>query len=195
MKLQQLPKKDTQEVIRRHQKVEKGNAGYFYLLLTIILFTIGWIVLMKVIDFSNKHEIVKNSIVQAQFKWPLEIREKEEAKVVEKMILPEYPLDQVDTPLKTYICNKFGIYDCKIALGIAQAESGFREDAININTNDTIDVGIFQINSVHFKQEGCSLKDIVDEYKNVDCAFSIFKASGWGAWSAFKNDSYLAHLD
>jgi len=84
--------------------------------------------------------------------------------------------------------------DCKIALGVAQAESGFREDAININDNGTIDVGIFQINSVHFKQEGCTLQDVVYQNKNVECAYKIFKASGWSAWTAWKSGSYLAEV-
>ena len=93
-----------------------------------------------------------------------------------------------------YICDKWGIADCKIALAVAKAESGMREQAFNINTNNTVDIGIFQINSIHFNKEGCSLKEITDAYKNVDCAYQIYKASGWNAWSAFNNSSFKNNL-
>ena len=109
-----------------------------------------------------------------------------------KVVL-NYP-DAIDTPLKKYICDKFGVYDCKTALAVASAESGLREQAVHINNNNTIDVGIFQINSIHFKQEGCSLKEIIDQYKNVDCAYGIWKVQGWNPWVAFINGNYLGKL-
>lgn len=149
---------------------------------------------MAAFDWFNQHEVIKQPVVQAKFAWPLKIQEKQGPQIIEKPAPIEYTAE-IDTPLKQYICDTFGPMDCKIALGVAQAESGFREDAFNINTNDTIDVGIFQINSIHFAKEGCSLQDVVFANKNVECAYKIWKASGWNAWSAYKNESFLAHVE
>ena len=83
----------------------------------------------------------------------------------------------------------------RIALAVSKAENGTRQpDRFNINTNGTIDIGIFQINSVHFKREGCSLAEIVDAYKNVDCAYQIWQEQGWNPWVAFTTNKYLGHL-
>ena len=158
---------------------------------------------MKAIDFSNKHEIVKNPIVQATFKWPLEIRVKEEAKVIEKIIEPATP-DQVDTNIKKYACEKFGEFHCLTMIAVFQGESGWDNTKWNYNTNDTLDYGIAQINSVHWKQAGCALQDIVDEINNIDCAYKIWdRADGkegdnqgsFSPWVVYQNGNYLAHLD
>lgn len=173
---------------------KKKKPYWLFTLIVIILLIISWVLFMRALDFANTHTFKKNPVVAMQFKMPITIAPKEEPKVIETFKPIEYTAE-VDTPLKQYICDKFGAMDCKIALGIAQAESGFRSDAFNINTNDTIDIGVFQINSVHFKQAGCSLEEVVFANKNVDCAYSIWKASGWKAWSAYNNSSYLAQLD
>lgn len=158
----------------------------------LILTAIGYLVI-KINDFFNRNYLQFNQVVQVKLQTPVEIKER--VTTVNNIIqiaseLPEITKD----PLEKYICEKWGIADCKIALAVAKAESGMREDAININTNNTIDVGIFQINSVHFKQAGCSLKDITDAYKNVDCAYSIFKSSGWNAWVAFTKGYFVDKL-
>ena len=150
---------------------------------------------MKAIDFSNKHEIVKNPIVQATFKWPLEVRVKEEPKVVEKIIEPATP-ESIDTPIKKYICEKFGQFECLTAVAVANHEGLNRApDDQNTNENGSIDTGIFRINSVHQKRPGCSLAELIDAYKNVDCAKILFDEQGWGIWVAYSTGRYLADLD
>src|SRR3972149_4069999 len=66
-----------------------------------------------------------------------------------KKVALTYP-EEIDTPIEKYICERFGPYQCINALAIAKSESSLREDAIGININ-SIDIGIFQINSIHFK--------------------------------------------
>jgi hypothetical protein len=110
------------------------------------------------------------------------------------VIYPTIKIDETEkdlTPIESYIKAKFG-YDYKIMLAIAKAESGLNPSAYHANDNGSIDIGILQINSSHFKQVGCSLPEVIDPYKNIDCAYSIYKASGMTAWSAFNNGSYLA---
>lgn len=202
--MNQLPRKEAKQIIKNHQESEeKGNAIYFWLILVVILFSLGWIGLMKLIDFSQSYEIVKNPIVQATFKWPLEIRVKEEAKVIEKIIEPATP-DQVDTNIKKYACEKFGEFHCLTMIAVFQGESGWDNTKWNYNTNDTLDYGIAQINSVHWKQAGCALQDIVDEINNIDCAYKIWdRADGkegdnqgsFSPWVVYQNGNYLAHLD
>lgn len=92
-----------------------------------------------------------------------------------------------------YICYVFG-KDCPMALAISQAENGTRQcDRFGINTNNTIDVGIFQINSVHITKDW-TLKDLTDCHKNIDYAKQIFDQSGWIAWSTYNNGSYKQFL-
>jgi hypothetical protein len=83
--------------------------------------------------------------------------------------------------------------DCKMALAIASAESGLRCDAVHINDNNTVDLGVFQLNSVHLKKGGnWTLANMGDCYKNVDLAYEMFKEQGWQPWVAYLNGSYLA---
>lgn len=104
------------------------------------------------------------------------------------------PQAEAEEPtLEEYVISKFGKHG-QIALAVFKAESGLREDAYNVNTNGSIDVGVAQINSVHFTKEGCSLKELIEWKKNVNCAYQIFEASGFNAWTAFKNQSYVNKL-
>ncbi len=161
----------------------------------VAMLVLGLMAIVDINNFFDKNYLQFNQVLQVILKYPIEVKKR--MPIIQKVVL-DYP-KEIDTPLKKYICDKFGTYDCKTALAIADAESGFQEQIVNINVDPTtgkksIDVGIFQINQVHFGQPGCSLKEIVDAYKNVDCAFGIFQASkGWGAWTTFDNGAYLIH--
>jgi hypothetical protein len=168
-------------------KVNEHSKLIISVLVAILAILFGSITLVKTNEFFDKNYLQFNQIIKVVFQKPIEIKKR--VPIIQKIVL-DYP-KEIDTPLKKYICDKFGPYDCKTALAIADAESGFQEQVVHINTNNTIDVGIFQINEVHFKQAGCSLKEIVDAYKNVDCAFGIFQGSGWGPWTTYTNGSYL----
>lgn len=98
-----------------------------------------------------------------------------------------------DRDLAEYICSKD--WNCEVALAVAMAESGMRADSLNLNGGHSLDVGIFQINvKYHGKKQGCSLAELADKYKNVDCAYSIWKQQGWNPWVAYTNGMYLAHI-
>ena len=92
-----------------------------------------------------------------------------------------------------YIRLVFG-KDGKTAVAIAKAESGLRCDAQNVNKGtNSLDIGAMQINSVHLRK-GWKVADLLDCHKNVDLAYEIYKGSGWGAWSTYKNGSYKKFL-
>jgi len=65
---------------------------------------------------------------------------------------------------------------------IAKCESGLREDAININRNKSWDGGVYQINSIH----KVPAKYVFDYQYNIDFAYKLFLAQGFGPWSASK---------
>ena len=173
----------------------KRKPYYLFTLLGIFLVILLWVGFTSIFSYLNTHTFTKQAmVIPPSFHWPLRIEKKEEPKVVEKIVIPEYTAE-IDTPIKKYVCDKFGVMDCKIALGVIQAESGFNDQAWNVNDNGSIDVGLWQINSIHFKQPGCSLKEVIDPIDATNCAYSIWKASGWNVWSSVNNGSYLAQID
>ena len=159
--------------------------------------TIGFLVFLAYgVWFTNnwfeKHYLIFNKPVEVYFNPPIQVRgRKPEVKLI---VIDKTPkLDQL-TPIEKYICDKFGVYDCKMALAVARAESGMNAEAWNVNRNGTIDVGIFQINSIHFNQPGCSLKEVADAKGNVDCAYSIWQEQGWRPWTVAKNGRFIKFL-
>lgn len=103
-----------------------------------------------------------------------------------------YP-EGVDTDIEKYICDKWGIADCKMALAIAKAESGIRCDAIGINKNGTADIGVFQLNTVHMNKGGdWTLANMADCYKNVDLAYELYEQQGYKPWVVYNNGWVLA---
>lgn len=68
------------------------------------------------------------------------------------------------------------------AIKVANCESGLRSNAHNrANTNGTEDVGVFQINTVHFKKYG--RENLFNPDVNIQAAYDI--RTGWGNWSAW----------
>lgn len=167
-------------------------------ILAIIVIALGLILasilFVKLATWFNKNEVITKTPIIVKFQRMIEIKERESVSpVVIKNIV--YASDEkIDTPLKQLICDTFGAYECKTALAVAQAESGMREDAWNHNSNNTLDIGLFQINSIHWKKEGCSLKELVTVEGNVACAYKLFQESGWGIWAVVQNGSVAQQL-
>lgn len=184
---------------RFNWKVKGGIA----LIILLVIMGFGFWSFMKVNEFFEKNYFQFNQILKVEVKPPFEIKERkievaEAVTIIQELEIP----DEAKTPIEKYICEKWGVYDCKLAIAIARAE-GLKydedgeliPDAVNVNTNGTIDIGIFQINTVHFSKPQCRLRDMVDPYKNVDCAYSIYEAQSWTPWVAFTNGSYIKHYD
>lgn len=79
----------------------------------------------------------------------------------------------------------------EMAVAIARCESGLRPNATGYNSN-SIDQGVFQINSIH--QAKYAGEDIYNLDVNLRVAYQIFKASGWGAWTTYHNGCYQHFL-
>lgn len=171
----------------------------FILVVVILILTASYSALIAVNNWFNAYQFQFNKPVTIQLQKPIEVIERKVT--ILELVQKRDSLPEPKTDIEKYICEKWGIYDCKIALAIARAE-GLKydengkviPDLFNINTNGSMDVGVFQINSIHYHKPQCQLKDMVDPIKNVDCAYSIYEGSGWGAWSAFNNGSFEKHL-
>jgi len=75
------------------------------------------------------------------------------------------------------------------------AESHGNPQAYNgANSNGTNDAGLWQVNSIHVDSGLISSEDRFNPEKNVAAAYAIYKGSGFKAWSAFQNKSYLKWL-
>lgn len=117
--------------------------------------------------------------------------------------LSELALSQPNPNLANYILEKWGATSGRTALAVARAENGTMVcDRVNVNSNFTIDVGVFQINTVHFKR--WPLTDLIDCYKNVDAAYVIWdRADGiegdgkgnFSPWVAYWSGSYERFLN
>lgn len=184
---------------KKEEKTEDNGSWFNWKVKSAIALTLI-IALVVIVSYSfiqiskwfDTHYFQWNPVVVLDLNQPFYIQERVPEVQVEKVLL-DYP-DEIDTPLKEYICEKFGNYDCKIALSVASAESGLREDAYGVNTNGTIDIGVFQINQVHWEKEGCSPKELFDAYKNVDCAYQIWQVQGWTPWVAYQNGAFKNNL-
>jgi hypothetical protein len=168
--------------------------------------------LVRATKFNEEKVIEKQQVLDLSFKVqkPFVIKQREDilSPVVEiKEVEREAPINDLvtsfdgeDREIVEYICEKWGMTKCGVAVAVAQSENfwnktkSFVADRYQINTNGTIDVGIFQVNSVHFTKPGCSLAELVDPYKNIDCAYTIYSEQGWVPWVAYNNRNFLAFL-
>ena len=82
-----------------------------------------------------------------------------------------------------YIDAKFGSA-APTARRIASCESSYRETAINTNTNGGIDIGVFQMNTIHDGGNRTAFAHDLLCYKtNVDKAYQLYQQSGgFGPW-------------
>jgi len=149
-----------------------------FLLITLVLVGIAF---YQINQFFQKHEFVFETPVIVQTPVYLIDRAQAQTIVINQIKPDNLPLNDNEK----YLCQVFG-QQCKNALMIQHLENGTEQcDRFHINTNNTIDVGFMQINSVHLKQ-GFSLTDLADCRKNIDIAYQIYKSSGWSAWTTAK---------
>lgn len=158
---------------------------------------------VRINDWSYKHEIQKpiviltgqgDSIVNI-IKRPV-VTDRKPLQVLSpivQQVVSEINYDELNS-IEKMICDKWGLYDCKVAIAIAKSESGLREQAWNANNNGTLDLGVFQVNSVHWDKDGCSMKELLDAKKNIDCAYSIYEAQGWHPWVVYQTGSFVGNL-
>lgn len=85
-----------------------------------------------------------------------------------------------------------GSKDLTIAVAVSLAENQNSDPKIVSpkNRNGTVDIGLWQINSVHGYPEA-QLKEGIG---NARAAYEVFLKQGWGAWSTYKSGAYLLFM-
>ena len=81
----------------------------------------------------------------------------------------------------------FKIPEIKNMFLIASMESSLNPSAINYNRNGTVDIGLFQINSVWHKRCGVNSTELYDVNANIKCALIVLRNQGLSAWVTWKN--------
>jgi hypothetical protein len=79
------------------------------------------------------------------------------------------------------------IADCESGngtLGSANQKGKNGQLAINVNTNGTVDVGKYQINSIHFKEAASLGYDLMTEEGNTAYAKWLYANKGTGDWAS-----------
>lgn len=64
--------------------------------------------------------------------------------------MPKIELPEQEKSIAQHICEATNGENCDILVNLAYCESKLDKEAYNVNTNGTIDLGLFQINSVHY---------------------------------------------
>lgn len=108
---------------------------------------------------------------------------------------PQTPLPQGCEAYRSLI----GQYDwnVQIAYAIMRAENTGCDPAIDnrgLNSDGSVDYGLFQVNSVHAAEVGGNLAALYDPATNIRVAYTIYSGSGWRAWSTYNNGRYLRYL-
>lgn len=110
------------------------------------------------------------------------IKNQPEKTVISPMVMVA-EAEQVEEPkeltTEEIICSYD--WDCEDALEIVKCESNFNQYAINLNTNGTYDLGIWQINDIH----GISRGDRFDINRATAFAYKIYQNRGnnFSAWT------------
>ncbi len=85
--------------------------------------------------------------------------------------------------------------DLNIAIAVAEAESGGKVGAYNPGGSGDVEnsCGLWQINVLAHPQYDRN-KLLNDAAYNAKAAFAVWKGSGWNAWGAYSNGSYLVYM-
>ncbi len=99
--------------------------------------------------------------------------------------------------IENYIVQIFGSQS-QTALAVAKCESGLNPNATHLNSNSSIDFGVFQINSSHFSHvEGDTPQEKTDNLfnwqYNIAFAYQLYSATSWDSWTCYSTGKYLKY--
>lgn len=96
----------------------------------------------------------------------------------EELKIPTLNPDLTERQQNIDLIKKIWGRDSGIGLEIARCESGYRTHARNVNTNSTVDQGVFQINSVH------GMPEMEVATANISYAYTMFLKQGTNPWNS-----------
>lgn len=81
----------------------------------------------------------------------------------------------------------FTVPEAHVMTCVAKYESAYKTTAINLhNRNGSIDVGLFQINTIHFNSiPYCALDGLENPVNNVMCTKYVYDLQGYSAWYGY----------
>jgi hypothetical protein len=83
-------------------------------------------------------------------------------------------------------------------MAIMQAENNSCNPGKNnagLNSDGSVDYGLFQVNSVHSDLVSGNLSALYDPATNVKVAYAIYSgANKWHSWSTYNSGKYLTYL-
>jgi len=85
----------------------------------------------------------------------------------------------IEPTIEEHICLATNGENCDVLVNLAMCESSMNKDAWHINTNNTLDVGLFQINSVH---KDISILEKFDVYASARWANEKIKQGKGRIW-------------
>lgn len=71
--------------------------------------------------------------------------------------------------------------DASVGLAISRCESGYRTEAVHHNTNKTVDISLFQINSIH------NMPNMDNATANTLYAYLLYKQQGTTPWNSSRS--------
>lgn len=72
-------------------------------------------------------------------------------------------------------------------LCVARFESAFNPKAVNVNNNESVDIGLYQINDKWWGDH-CDIDQLFDPIYNIECAKLIYNKRGFDAWIAYQKN-------
>ena len=165
-----------------------GRGAWFSALALIF----GALLVVSLVQFNANYTINLQSPLLLRFQFPLVIAHRDRSSdAIEAQSDQRTPL----TAYQQYACAKFGPA-CRVALAIQRAENPQGKCEIyHYNSDGTLDWGYFQINTVHLKRPGLTLRDLLDCKANIDFAHRLYlERNNFTAWSTFKSGAYRRYL-
>lgn len=151
-------------------KIKKVKVKKSHIILTAFLLGVASIGISSIIPPYEAEALYITATVEKQA---------QEYEVIAKAV--------TDSPIKQYVIEKAleNKLDPLELIAVIQGESGFNENAYNINTNGTVDLGIAQWNSIHIKSGFITIKCAGDTKCSIDKMIEKrIKDGNYSAWYA-----------
>jgi hypothetical protein len=141
--------------------------------------TLGYLTLLFIISFSLDFIILKYTV------WNLQLSHKYlgvEAYAMTSVNVPHIVRAKDENP-KEWILNEWAkVGQRDNAEKIINCESGFDNNRVNINTNKTADLSVYQWNTLHLKSGFITLKCLSDYKCSTYKAVELWRKSGFKPW-------------
>ena len=176
-------------------KVKISVAFGGFVVMTISLFA----AFVAVSNWFDEHEVIFQRVIEVKTQSPIRIEKREMVSpIVVYKTVEEMVQDSPDVKRAKRIVELWGGKNAAKALAVAKAESGFDCNRFNVNSNNTVDLSIFQVNSLWMKNY--PLEEIANCDRNIEIAYEIWdRADGvvgngegdFTPWVAYQNEGYL----